>query len=318
MAEPRDRSLPCIVCISGRPSVGKSTAAAVLHRRHGWPVLEADEVGAEVLDEAQATTRALELGRPRFAYSNAARVEFEAPESFRDRLRAQLIGFDSPVILVGLRSVATLRWLRAHFPRRICVLYLSAGTRVCQQRFALATGRPRQEYGALLEAAIECEQPGLHRLAQRVVANHVSLDTLCARLAGMIDRDGRLHRTPREPCSRCGEVRPVHQRSGPDRAPLCRQCYEWRFAEPCSRCQELRPVHTRDPEGKPLCSRCYQRSCNVRVCVCCGRSRPVYRRNLDGDPICKECRQRGADLEHTAPRSASSRVGLLRAAAGGR
>ncbi|MBN2194934.1 MAG: hypothetical protein JW751_19105 [Polyangiaceae bacterium] len=302
----RDRQ--CIVCISGRPLAGKTTAAAMLHEDRGWPVEEVDALGARLLEADSTAEIPVELDRRRLSYSDAARVEFEAAGRFQEQLRARLDPLGAPIVLVGLRSVSTLRWLDTQFPRRVCLVYVSAGVHVCQRRFATATRLPYREYRRCLESAIECDQEALHRMAQLVVSNHGSLDALRARLRGFIGPNGRAHRTRLEPCSVCGQIRPVHHRLNPDRTPICRKCYEWQLnAEPCSQCHERRPVHFRDSTGRPVCTRCYQRTCNVRICASCGRARPVCCRNLDGDPICKHCRRHGADMKHSRTKPPSSR-----------
>jgi len=298
----------CIVCIAGRPFAGKTTAAAILREERDWPVAEADALGAHALEQDDPPPSSLARGRGRFEYPDAARVEFEAPERFQAELGERLRAVTSPIVLVGLRSVVTVRWLEAHFPRRVCLLYLSARVHVCQRRFVACTGRPRGEYALRLESAIESEQGALHDGSQLVIPNEASLEALRARLRRCIGPHGRGYRTRLEPCSVCGQLRPVHRRVGPERAPLCRRCYGWELnAEPCSRCQQRRPVHYRDAAGLPLCARCYQRTCNVQICANCGRARPVCRRNLDGDPVCKDCRQRGADREHSRPKTSPSR-----------
>jgi len=311
MTDPGAPPQSCIVCIAGRPLAGKTTAGAMLREDRGWPVEEADAIGARALVNEGTPPTSFAPGRRRFDYPDATRVEFEAPERFQAELWGWLRAATSPVVVVGLRSVATVRWLDAHFPRRVCLLYLSARVHVCQRRFlALTPGAP-DEYRRRLESAIESEQDALHRSAQLVIPNEASLDALRARLRRFIGPDGRGYRTRPEICSSCGQLRPVHRRVGAERAPLCRRCYGWELnAELCSRCQQRRPVHYRDAAGRPLCARCYQRTCNIEICACCGRSRPVCRRNLDGDPVCKDCRLRGADRQHSPPRLRSSRARL--------
>ncbi len=299
----------CIVCIAGRPLAGKTTAAAMLGEERGWPVEEADALGARVLEPGEPPPSSLARGRGRFQYSDAARVEFEAPERFQAELRERLRAVTSPIVLVGVRSLVTIRWLEANYPRRVCLLCLSARVHVCWRRFVALTGRPRGEYALRLESAIESEQGALHDGAQLVLPNEASLEVLRARLRRFIGPDGRGYRTRPEICSICGQLRPVHRRVGPERVPLCRRCYGWELnAEPCSTCQQRRPVHFRDAAGRPLCARCYQRTCNIQICASCGRARPVCRRNLDGDPVCKDCRLRGADREHSRPKSSPSRL----------
>lgn len=302
MAEHGGRARHCIVCVSGRPLAGKSTAAELLHADRGWPLDEADDIGAQVLKEDATLAATLRLGRHRFAYSDAARVEFEAPEPYRARVEARALAAASPIILVGLRSAATVRWLDTRFPRQVCLLYVAVGLRTASLRFATATRRPANDYPVQLQAAIESDQEALRRLAHRVIPNHASLEALRARLCSFMGPDGRAHETSLELCSVCGELKPVHHRAGPDRTPLCRSCYEWQLnAEPCSLCQQRRPVHARDGEGRAVCGRCYQRTCNVRACAACGQLRPVYRRNLDREPICRLCHRHGAHLQHSRP-----------------
>jgi hypothetical protein len=295
----------CLVGLAGRPLAGKTTAATLLHEDRGWPVVEADELGEELLAEEAGVAASLAFGRRRFPYADAARVEFEAPDRFRALLEARFAALGGPCVVVGLRSASTVRWLASRFPRRFTLVYLSAGIRVCERRFVAAAHRPGTEYPSRLESAVESDQPALRRLANRVLASHSTVDALRANLRAYIDPDGRAHHTSLETCSACGRLRPVHRRAGTERAPLCRSCYEWTLnAEPCSQCHERRPVHHRDPDGRPLCGRCYQRTCNLRACVSCGRAMPVYRRNLDGDPVCRRCWLRGAGLEHTRQRHA--------------
>lgn len=305
MREPQARH--CILCISGRPLAGKTTAAVILEQEHGWPVEEVDTLGARILvDQPPCFVRS---DRHRFSYPDWSRVEFEAPDRFRDLLRTRLGPATTPILLVGVRCASTIDWLETHFGRRICLLYISAGVRVCEERFAALTGHPASHYERCLQHAIECDQDALRRRAQRVMPNHGSIAALRTRLRAFVGPDGRAHRTALETCSMCARVLPVHYRTEPLRAPLCRGCYEERFnTELCSQCREARPVHYRDGSGLPYCTRCYQRTCNLHTCVRCGREKPVCRRNLDGDPICQECHRRGASKEHSRPKTRSTRA----------
>jgi hypothetical protein len=295
----------CVVCICGRPLSGKTTASRMLRDAHGWPVEEASTIGDRTLDQ-----RAQLRNRSRFSYPESAQAEWEQPDRFAACLQEVIGSASSPVVIVGLRRSATLRWLRARYPRRVCVVYLAVGVRVCQERFARVARQPQNAYRGLLEFAIESDQDAIRRMAQVVITNHSSLSSLQSRLLRIVGADGRAHRTPLERCSCCGEVRPVHHRARTDQAPLCRGCYECRFnSEPCSRCHELRPVHLRDASRDPICKRCYQRTCNVQVCACCGRPQTVSRRNLDGDPLCKDCSRHGAATRPSSPAPSPARTG---------
>jgi hypothetical protein len=301
-------SRPCVVCICGRPLSGKTSAATVLHEAYGWRVEEADAIGARVLAESRG------VAHRRFPYPESARVEWESPECFGAHLGTLVEEASAPIVIAGLRSAAILRWLRAAYPRRVCLVYLAAGVRVCRDRFARTRRQPGDGYRDQLEYAIESDQGTLRRMAQLVIPNHASPQALQDRMLRVIGPDGRGHRTPRERCSACGQVRPVHHRVGAARDPMCHACYEWRFnAEPCSLCRENRPVHLRDAAGAPICKRCYQRTCNVQVCASCGRAKTVCRRNLDGGPLCKDCARHGAALRPST--AAPARKGRTQARA---
>ena len=91
-----------------------------------------------------------------------------------------------------------------------------------------------------------------------------------------------------EPCTGCGERRPVISR-GPDGSPHC-----WRCSEPphrhCGVCGQERPIAKRARDGKPdICDRCFEPP--VATCSRCGRHRPCYFAAA-GRPVCPSCSPR--------------------------
>ena len=284
-----------IICVCGRPLSGKTAAAQLLREIFGWTVIEADRIGRSVTlnepdfvlfnREADGTDRQSE-----YPYHDAMLVEWERPDCFWCHLEKALKSVETPVVLVGLRSAQMLRRLRQAHPRRIHLVYIAAGSRICAARYAERTGSPKASYTRRLEYAVESGQDALRRSAQLVLSNASSLAALRRRLESRVRSDGRVSRGPLEHCSRCGKLAPVHFRKGQQKVPVCRECYEIEFnSEPCSVCQKLRPVHKRDRDRKPICKNCYQKIGNVQVCVRCNEARPVHRRDESGQPLCRRC-----------------------------
>lgn len=93
-------------------------------------------------------------------------------------------------------------------------------------------------------------------------------------------------------CGRCGRVRPISKRAGPDGPDICSSC--WRPpAAVCSVCGEERPC-SGVAAGRPICGRCRPRQ--TSRCAHCGATRPAAARWPEG-PVCDPCYT--AALRHT-------------------
>ena len=85
-------------------------------------------------------------------------------------------------------------------------------------------------------------------------------------------------------CGRCGRVRPISQRAGPNGPDICSSC--WRPpAAVCTVCGDERPC-SGVAAGRPICSRCRPR--RTSRCAHCGAQRPAAVRWPEG-PICDPC-----------------------------
>lgn len=93
-------------------------------------------------------------------------------------------------------------------------------------------------------------------------------------------------------CGRCGRVRPISRRAGPDGPDICSGCYRPPTAV-CSGCGRQRPC-TGIAAGRPLCTRCTP--LRTSICAHCGQARPAAARWPEG-PVCDHCYTRA--LRHT-------------------
>ncbi len=85
-------------------------------------------------------------------------------------------------------------------------------------------------------------------------------------------------------CGRCGRIRPISRRAGPDGPDICNGCYRPPTAT-CTGCGRERPC-TGIAAGRALCTRCTPRS--TSICAQCGHRRPAAARWPEG-PICDPC-----------------------------
>ncbi len=85
-------------------------------------------------------------------------------------------------------------------------------------------------------------------------------------------------------CGRCGRVRPISKRAGPDGPDICASCYRPPTAV-CMVCGDKRSC-SGVAAGRPICSRCRPR--RTSRCAHCGATRPAATRWPEG-PICDPC-----------------------------
>ena len=85
-------------------------------------------------------------------------------------------------------------------------------------------------------------------------------------------------------CGRCGRVRPISQRAGPNGLDICSSCWRPPTAV-CTVCGDERPC-SGVAAGRPICSRCRPR--RTSQCAHCGATRPAAARWPEG-PICDPC-----------------------------
>jgi hypothetical protein len=85
-------------------------------------------------------------------------------------------------------------------------------------------------------------------------------------------------------CGRCGRVRPITKRAGPDGPDICSSCWRPPTAV-CTVCGEERPCNG-VAAGRPVCSRCRARS--TARCAHCGHTRPPTARWPEG-AVCDSC-----------------------------
>jgi hypothetical protein len=85
-------------------------------------------------------------------------------------------------------------------------------------------------------------------------------------------------------CGRCGRVRPISQRAGPDGPDTCSSCWRPPTAV-CTVCGDERPC-SGVAAGRPICSRCRPR--RTSQCAHCGAARRAAARWPEG-PICNPC-----------------------------
>jgi dephospho-CoA kinase len=287
-----------IVCVCGRPLSGKTTVARLLREKLDWRVIEADDIGGSVLQEESSCVLFDEEAdgtahRYAYPYDDALLMEWERPEMFMRQMSAAIESGPGPLLVVGLRSTQVVGLIKRVYPETSQVLYVSAGIRVCSARYAALSGKSRRSYQRRLDYAVEADQPRLRKMANVVLHNGASLESLEQRLLARVREDGRIFRGKLEHCSFCHELLPVHYRIAETQDPVCKDCYEMRFnSQQCSLCRAHRPVHSRDESGNPICKRCYQRVGNVRSCAHCGRARPVHCRDAEGAPVCRSCSNR--------------------------
>ena len=82
-------------------------------------------------------------------------------------------------------------------------------------------------------------------------------------------------------CGRCGRVRPISQRAGPNGFDICSSCWRPPTAV-CTVCGDERPC-SGVAAGRPICSRCRPR--RTSQCAHCGATRPAAAHWPEG-PIC--------------------------------
>jgi hypothetical protein len=85
-------------------------------------------------------------------------------------------------------------------------------------------------------------------------------------------------------CGRCGRVRPITKRAGPDGPDICSSCWRPPTAV-CKVCGRKRPCNG-VAAGRPICSRCRTRA--TTRCAHCGQTRPPTARWPEG-PVCEPC-----------------------------
>lgn len=85
-------------------------------------------------------------------------------------------------------------------------------------------------------------------------------------------------------CGRCGRVRPISKRAGPDGPDICSGCYRPPIAL-CTACGQHRPC-TGIAAGRPVCLRCAPR--RASLCAHCGKGRPAVTHWPEG-PVCDTC-----------------------------
>lgn len=85
-------------------------------------------------------------------------------------------------------------------------------------------------------------------------------------------------------CGRCGRVRPISQRAGPNGLDICSSCWRPPTAV-CTVCGDERPC-SGVAAGRPICSRCRPR--RTSQCAHCGATRPAAAHWPEG-PICDPC-----------------------------
>jgi hypothetical protein len=85
-------------------------------------------------------------------------------------------------------------------------------------------------------------------------------------------------------CGRCGRVRPITKRAGPDGPAICSSCWRPPTAI-CTVCGEERPCNG-VAAGHPVCTRC--RAPSTTRCAHCGHTRPPTARWPEG-PVCDPC-----------------------------
>ena len=99
-------------------------------------------------------------------------------------------------------------------------------------------------------------------------------------------------------CGRCGRIRPISQRAGPDGPDICHSC--WRPpAAACTVCGSVRPCFGA-AAGRPVCARCARRRV-ARVCAHCGRTGPAAVNWPEG-PVCDACYATALDRRGTCAR----------------
>lgn len=86
-------------------------------------------------------------------------------------------------------------------------------------------------------------------------------------------------------CGRCGRVRPISKRAGPDGPDTCRSCWRPPVAA-CTVCGCVRPCFGA-AAGRPVCARCARRRVR-RACAHCGRTGPAAVNWPEG-PVCDAC-----------------------------
>lgn len=92
-------------------------------------------------------------------------------------------------------------------------------------------------------------------------------------------------------CAQCDRTVPL-PRPLPTGGRVCANCGRNRDAQPCSRCGQLRPVITRTDAGGALCLRCYCHDAAPKAaCIRCGRVSYADRRTSEGS-LCSSCAPR--------------------------
>jgi hypothetical protein len=89
-----ERARVRLVLVGGAPGTGKSTVAAALGERTGWPVLRSDALRSRVTGPADAAGGAARYGEGRYAPERRAAVYAELVQEAAD-----LLGIGTPVIL---------------------------------------------------------------------------------------------------------------------------------------------------------------------------------------------------------------------------
>lgn len=99
-------------------------------------------------------------------------------------------------------------------------------------------------------------------------------------------------------CGRCGRIRPISKRAGPDGPDICRSC--WRPpAAACTVCGSVRPCFGA-AAGRPICARCARRRV-ARVCAHCAGTGPAAVNWPEG-PVCDACYAAALDRRGTCAR----------------
>jgi hypothetical protein len=295
-----------IICICGYPFAGKSLVGSILAEKHGWSIIEADDVGKAILESEpkilfgdRSWNESMDDEESPYPYPDYTRIEWECQEVFERVLMGWLDECEGPAVVVGLRSTSVIRSLREYYGSRahVQVFYVLCGLRNAENRYAEITGRRKCTYRRRRLYAIECDQEDLRSLAVYALRNVASKESLRARLLAHVFSNGRLARAPLVPCVLCGLLREAHKRITAEENPsadvsgqLCKTCYERECnSERCSICGKMKPVHKRKDDGSCMCKNCYRRSENIKRCIHCNRSRSVYHRNRRGEAVCRSC-----------------------------
>lgn len=133
-------------------------------------------------------------------------------------------------------------------------------------------------------------QPLCHQCMRQDPINHEPCSRCGQTRPVQIRRDGQAvcptcYRPPVAVCSICGKTKPCLGAS--TSTPRCEPCTRRLGSRPdCSRCGKPRLVGGRTADGQPLCHDCAR---PPEPCATCGRNRYVQGRTTNGEPLCRRC-----------------------------